>query len=131
MNLRTGLRSVLINKVGAGTRVYFAKLPQNPTYPAVTLEQISGDPGNTVNSVPGLSWARIRANSWGRTYEEADTVAHAVEAELNGQKFNLEGVRIGSIVADGIRDFYEPEVEAYYMSEDFRIFYEEASGNGD
>jgi len=122
--LRASLLSVSAVSSLVSTRAYYKKLPQDPTYPAITLEQISGDPGNAVDKVPALSWGRIRINAWGKTYASADAVAEAVENALNGKKFSPTGIRIGSIVADGMRDFYEPEVEAYYISQDYRIYYE-------
>lgn len=129
MNIKTGLRSALLSNAAVAeiidTRAYFKMLPQNPTYPALTLEQISGDPLNCVNEIPALSWTRIRINAWGETYSEADELAIAVETALNGQTFTLTGVTIGSIVADGMRDFYEPNVDAYYLTQDYKIFYKE------
>ena len=129
MNIRVGIRTALLaDTTVAGlirTRAYYKQLPQNPTYPALTLEQISGDPLNTVSSVPALSWVRIRVNAWGKTYYDADTLGTAVEDALNGETFSLTGLSIGSIVADGMRDFYEPQVSAHYMTQDFRIFYKE------
>lgn len=130
MNIKTGLRSAILTNVTVAelidTRAYFKKLPQNPIYPALTLEQISSDPLNCINEVPSLSWTRIRINAWAETYSEADELAIAVEDALNGQTFSLTGVTIGSIVADGLRDFYEPNVDAYYLTQDYKIFYTEA-----
>ena len=129
MNIRVGIRTALLadgTVAGLiGTRAYYKLLPQDPTYPALTLEQISGDPLNTVNSVPALSWARIRVNAWGKTYAAADALGIAVEDALNGETFSLTGLEIGSIVADGMRDFYEPQVSAHYMTQDYRIYYKE------
>ena len=129
MNIREGIRSAVLSDATVSntidTRAYYKMLPQNPTYPAITFEQISGDPLNALSEVPALSWSRIRVNCWGETYSDADALAIAVENALNGQTFSLTGLEIGSIVADGMRDFYEPNVEAFYITQDYRIFYKE------
>lgn len=104
-------------------RCYFVKLPQKPTYPAITVELISGDPGNCLNELPALTWSRVRVNCWAKTYEAAYELATAVETALNGQTISVTGLEVRSVVADGMRDFYEPEVEAYYVTQDYRIWH--------
>ena len=130
MNIRVGVRTALLANATikglVSTRAYFKNLPQNPTYPCLLLEQISSDPLNTVATVPGLSWARIRVIAWGKTYAAADELGVAVENCLNGQTFSLTGLEIGSVVADGMRDMYEPNVTAHYMTQDFKIYYTES-----
>jgi hypothetical protein len=108
------------------TRVYFTMLPQEPTYPAITLQLISGDPHNALNSLPALVWSRVRANSWGKTFGAANALALQVEAALNGQTATVTGLVIRSCVADGMRSFYEPAVEAHYASQDYRIWHKPA-----
>lgn len=104
-------------------RCYFVKLPQKPTYPAITVELISGDLNNCLNELPALTWSRVRVNCWATTYEAAVELAAAVETALNGQTITVSGLLIRSVVADGMRDFYEPEVEAYYATQDYRIWH--------
>ena len=106
-----------------GSRVYFQRLPQEPTLPALVIELISGDPNNAVNSVPSLVWSRIRIISWGATYRAANELSQAVENALNARQFSADGTEIRSIVADTLRDFYEPAVEAYHSSQDFKIWH--------
>ena len=108
------------------TRIYFTMLPQEPTYPAITLELISGNPGNTLNSVPTLVWSRVRANCWGRTFAAANALALLVEAALNGKRITVTGLVICSVVADGMQSLYEPAVEAHFLSQDFRIWHKPA-----
>lgn len=107
-------------------RIYFVMLPQEPTYPAITIDLISGDPGNTLSELPALVWSRVRVNCWGRTFAAAHALALLVEAALNGQKITVSGLLIRSVVADGMQSLYEPEVEAHYISQDFRIWHQPA-----
>ena len=122
-----GIRLAILADVAVAAlivdRCYFVKLPQKPTYPAVTIELISGDLNNCLNSLPALTWSRVRVNCWATTYEAAYELATAVEAALNGKTISATGIEVRSVVADGMRDFYEPAVEAYYVSQDFRIWH--------
>lgn len=111
--------------VGA-SRVYFTMLPQEPTYPAITIELISGDPSNTLTAPGTLVWSRVRINAWGKTFAAANALALQVEAALNGQTATVTGLVICSCVADGMRSFYEPAVEAHYASQDYRIWHKPA-----
>ena len=126
-----GIRAALLNDgpvsgtVG-GSRIYFKTLPQVPTYPAITLELISGNPDNTLDSLPALVWSRVRVNAWGKTYQAAMTLATQVETALNGKTITVSGLVIRSVVADGMHDEYEPAVEAHYICQDYRIWHKPA-----
>jgi len=104
-----------------GSRIYPVNLPQEPTYPAVTYLEISGDPHNSLTGPQGLHWARLRVHTWGETYGDAYETAQAVEVALNGQKFTT----LRAISALGRHDLYESAVEAYYISQDFSIWHTE------
>jgi len=125
MSLAVVLRATLIADDAVlalvSTRVYWVKLPQRPTYPAVTLELISGDPNNAVDKLSALKWARVRINVWHTKHEGAYDTAQVIETALNGKKFT----KLRSIVAGGLRDFFEPAVDAYYLTQDFSIWYYE------
>lgn len=123
MSLPVDLRAALIANApvlaAVSTRISFMLLPQEPTYPALTLELIDGDPHNTVPSTQSLHWARVRINAWGRTYGSAYETAELVETALNGQ----QTATLRSINALGKRNMYEPNVEAHYTTQDFSIWY--------
>ena len=123
MSLATALRAALIADAPVlalvSTRIYMRRLPQQPAYPAITLELINGDPNNALNALPDLKWARVRANAWGTSYGSAYELGQAVETALNGKKTTT----LRSIVGQGQRDFYEPAVDAYYLSQDFSIWH--------
>jgi len=108
------------------TRVYWGKLPQQPTWPAITLEQVSSNPHNALNSLPGLLWSRVRIHAWGSTYEMANAGAMLIETALNGATYTTTGLVVRSVVAQGLRDFYEPAVEAFHVSQDFSIWHSTA-----
>lgn len=125
MSFSSALRAALIADAdvlaAVSTRIYFVILPQVPTYPALTIERISGDPHNTVPSVQALKWARVRIHAWGETYKIAYETAKLVETALNGQKT----ATLRSIYAQGAHDNYESTIEKHYISQDFSIWYTE------
>jgi hypothetical protein len=125
-----GIRTALLADVPVAavvvTRVYFTMLPQEPVYPALTLEIISTNPGNALNSLPALVWSRVRVNAWAKTFAAAWSLAGLVETALNGKKITVSGLLIRSVVADGMQSLYEPAVEAHYISQDYRIWHKPA-----
>jgi len=127
VNIAPGIRTALAadTDVAAvvGTRIYFQRLPQEPTYPALTIEQITTDLYNTVNELQGLHWSRIRVHAWAQTYAAADTLAATVQTALNGKKITVSGLKIRSVVADGPWDSYDATADIYQLAQDFRIWH--------
>ena len=84
MNLESGVRYVLTDDTDVaalvGTRVYSGILPQNPTYPAVTIQPITEDDNNTLASRPALRWARLQIDAWAETYAGAKDLHDKVRA---------------------------------------------------
>lgn len=60
-----------------GTRVYPLRLPQNPTYEAITYQRISNGPQNGSTEIRESRW---QINCWAQTYAEAHTLAGQVKA---------------------------------------------------
>ncbi len=122
-----GIRLALLADATVATavsqRIYFQRLPQEPTYPAIVVELVSSNSNNAVNELPILMWSRVRIISWGKSYQQANELAETIERALNGRTFSVAGQEIRSITADTLRDLYEPAVEAYYTSQDFRIWH--------
>lgn len=66
------------------TRIYPLKLPQNPTYPAITYEHTDGYPIKSHSVYSGLNASMIRVICWASTYAEAKTLASYVFVALRG-----------------------------------------------
>ena len=130
MNIAPGIRTALLADAATATlvstRIYFQHLPQEPTYPALVIEQVSADPHNAVNETQTLHWSRVRVHAWATTYAAADTLASTVQTALNGKKAAVTGLAIRSVVAEGPWDMYDPSVDAYQISQDFKIWHRPA-----
>jgi hypothetical protein len=84
MSLESGLVAILDNaNTTAGTRVYPILLPESPTFPAITYQEISQVPQNHRDGNSGLDRARTQINCWGKTFEQARVLANEIRA-LNG-----------------------------------------------
>ncbi len=107
-----------------GTRLYFARLPQEPTYPAVTIQLTDRDPNNALASLPKLVRSSVLVRSWSTSYGAAHQLAYQIHSAINGQKFIVrDHSYLRSIVAGGMRDVYESEVDAYGIEQEFRIWH--------
>lgn len=122
------LRSMLLADAAVsglvGTRIYAGRLPQSHEYPAVTIDPVTEDDNNTLNSVGGLRWMRIEINAWALTYAEVNTLHKAVNTALNGSKGLFNGIDIRSVTSmSGGRYFYEDSVEAHRRLRDYSVWY--------
>ena len=60
-----------------GARIYPLKLPQSPTYEAISYERISNTGQDGTSNRKESRW---QINCWARTYAEAQTLSAAVKA---------------------------------------------------
>lgn len=67
-----------------GTRIYPDILPQDPTYPAITYQEISGPRDYTQQGADGVTTYRVQLDLWANTFEEVIPLRDAVEASVSG-----------------------------------------------
>lgn len=92
------------------TRIYPIKLPQPPTYPAITYQRIS----NTAqNGSTALRETRYQIDCWADTYTPTQTLAAAVKAALEEYKKTnaTPGIKQAYIINE--LDDYDDDVKAY------------------
>jgi len=114
-----------------GARMHPGLLPQNPAVPALTYERISGPRIQSLTGPSGRGVARLQIDSWSSTYREAQSLAAAVRASLNGFIGNLSDgasppqTRGVVIRLDNERDLHEEDVSLFRISQDYVINHEE------
>lgn len=115
-----------------GTRIYALVLPQDPTYPAVTYQRISGPRLQDLAGSAGRGMARIQIDSWSREYIQAQSIAAAIRGSLNGFIGDLgdgaspESFRDVVIRLANERDLYEDEdAPLYRVTQDFTVDHSE------
>jgi hypothetical protein len=116
----------LFGETSAEDRVYSLVLPQNPTYPAISFQQISAARTHAMGSDGPLVRVRMQVNNWGRTYADARTLAGEVLARLSRFKGTSAGIQILDVLLDNELDTYEMDAEARRVIQDYTIFVEES-----
>lgn len=96
-----------------GTRMYPSLLPQNPTLPALTYQQVSGVREVILDGPVDLVPFRIQVDCYAWTTLERDALAKAVRLKLHGFSGDVGGSpptwRIGLASLDNEQDNDEPE----------------------
>lgn len=137
MILEDGIVALLANAgevarlVGGPTvtkaRVYPLVLPQNPTFPALTHQRVSGVRELTHDGPDGVVWCRLQIDTWASSFVSATQLADAVRRVLDGFR-GLAGevtVQRAELLAD--RHLHEADLNLYRVSQDFGIWYEEST----
>lgn len=93
-----------------GTRVYPLRLPQGPTYPAITYFKVSNTRVRTMGA-PNLGGRpRVQVSCWGETYASAKAVANQVRAALDGYGPATMG-GVGGLVVKAVQLENEQDLE--------------------
>lgn len=106
MTIGTLMHAKLVASGGVSQRVYPLKLPQSPTYPAISYQRVSNT--GTNGSTP-LRQTRYQINCWASTYAGTQTIAAAIKTAFEEY---TEGAIKMSLVVNEIDD-YEDEVDVY------------------
>jgi len=109
-------------------RIYPNILPQDPTFPSITYNRVSGrrvlklNPGRS-----GLAVARFHINCWAETYSAVKALAEEVRIALQGYQGVLsDGVSAQAVHFYGDWDQYESETHEYRVIMDFEIWHTES-----
>ena len=98
--------------IGSGNdaRFYPLVLPQDPVYPAITYQVISGPRDYTQDGADGVVRFRVQFNLYGANYAEAKALRDAVETTLSGlnnEPFGSPPVIVKGVFLTNERDTYE------------------------
>lgn len=105
-------------------RIYPDKLPQNPTYPALTYEIISDIPYRTLDGDSDREKIRARIHCWATTAAVRNDLARKVRTSLADFKGTMGTVVVSSTKFETWNDFYEDVPEVYRRATDFFITHE-------
>ena len=106
---------------GDACRIYPLKLPQDPTYPAVTYQVVSGSRHHDMD----IAYPRIQYTTFAGTYSQAKELANLLRLHISRLKGVLSGIAIKQIQYINAVEFYQDDVGIYYIPQDFKIIYEE------
>jgi hypothetical protein len=114
MSIAARLRGALSGNSGVttlvSTRIYPLKLPQNPTYEAISFQRISNTPtnGNT-----DLRESRWQINCWADTYVESQALALAVKTALEEYKDTTATPGIKQAYVANEQDDYDDDAKVF------------------
>ena len=134
MILLTGdLYSFLVRDaaIGAaiGARCYPTILPQAPTYPALTYQEISATRVRDTLGPAGKVRRRIQIDAWAMTHVEAISLGELVRDALDGFRGMMGSTEVGSTILVNELEVFEQEagtVGIYRLSQDYQIGHLEA-----
>jgi len=125
MTIEAALVSYLRNTPGVqtlvGTRIYPQRLPQTPTYPAITYARISGNRHHNID----VAYHTFQFDCWATSYGGAQDVAEVLRVALQREKRFMSGIEVIQCIYQNQTDFYEDDVKLHRASVDFRIIYRE------
>jgi len=109
------------------SRIYPVKLPQDPTYPALTYFRVSALRHSSMGNDTGLVEKRIQVSSWAKLYSEVNDLAERVRDAMQRTRGVFSGVEILDIFMDGDGpEIWEDEVDVYQAITDCNVIYREA-----
>ena len=108
-------------------RVYpFAAVPQSPTYPYVTYQQINlVERSRSMTGDDGLRKDRVQVDVWADSYSGMAALANAVNDALNRWSGTEAGVTIQGSYHEDARDLHEDDLQIYRRSLDYEIAWNE------
>lgn len=112
-----------------GQRVYSQTLPQNPTFPCITFQQLSSEVIDDVNNNHSLEKVIFQVDVWSNRGAECNSVSELLRQAISGYAGMNRGVKIKAIRLTSRRDRYEPEVKNYRKIHDFEIWHKELNLN--
>lgn len=107
-----------------GLRIYPQELPQKPTLPALTYNQISAVRVRELAGPAGKARRRIQIDCWASTYKGAHALADAVRQTLEPFYGSMANTEVGSIMLDNEFDLFEEEAGVtgiYRVMQDYLI----------
>ncbi len=102
-------------------RIYILKLPQNPTYPAITYFKVSSPRHHDL----AVSYPRFQFDSWASSYSVARSVANEIRKAIQREKGIWDGIKVIQVVYLNESELYENDTKIYHIVTDFQILYRE------
>lgn len=102
-------------------RIYILKLPQNPTYPAITYFRVSNPRHHDID----VSYTRFQFDSWASSYSIARNVANKIRKAIQREKGVWDGIKIIQVVYLNESELYENDTKIFHIVTDFQILYRE------
>jgi len=126
--IEKALKAILAADSGVSaitTRIYPNMIPQDPTFPLIAYQKISGPRDHHLQGPSGKAHPRFQIEAWAKTYTAAKDLANAIRTALDGETFTSGTVTIGSCLIQNEQDGYEPSVKCHRIMMDFNLWHTE------
>ena len=105
-------------------RIYPAKLPQDPTLPALSYKRISGVTLERQNGPACVDIVRIQIDCWAKVYEDAKNLAKLVRARLEAYQGLMGSIQVQACrVLEDSMDDWDDVPDDYRVTSEFEIWY--------
>ena len=102
-------------------RIYPDKLPQSPTYPALTYEIISDIPHRSLDGDSNLERIRARIHCWAETAAGRDDLSRKVRTALADFSGLMGTTKVPSVKFETWHNLFDDVPEVYRRVVDFMI----------
>ncbi len=117
MKTRTAINDIV------GSRIYFAKLPQNATFPLLVSNRISTTRNYSHSGDSNLTPARVQYSCYAETWAAAKDLAEQVVSEMSGFSGTAGSTTVYSTFVENELDLTDPESKLYFIPVDLMITY--------
>ncbi len=109
-----------------GTRIYRAKLPNNPTFPAITVSRVDAKRQNHSHNGRRVGQSRIQCTAWATSDGAADNLSELIADSLNAvdNTYMAPGVYVIRSDDQGSFPDVNPDLDLWLMHRDFMIQYQ-------
>lgn len=108
-----------------GSRFYSVENPQDPTYPLINLERLSGVRQYSMDGQTGPTPGRFEINCYSDTLNGARVLGEAVRSKLSGFAGTAGSGTIHGAFLQDSEDIYDKELKKHIVSMDWEVWYNE------
>ena len=106
-----------------GQRVYFIKLPQDTTFPALTINRISTQRRRSHGGNSNLTRPRIQLTCFAETYLATKAISTQIVNALESYVGTMGSTQVYDSFVENELDLYDSESKIYYLPIDVMIRY--------
>lgn len=130
-SIEDAFRSVLINDVDlaalVGTRVYIDHLPQNPTFPAITIHDMTSEIYGDNRGCWTLEKIPYQVDVWAKSSPDRAIVSEALRLAISGYTGEPLGVKIRGIEIQSRQNMFQAEIDNYRKIHRVAVWHKESN----
>lgn len=108
-----------------GTRVWYSALPQDPTLPAITVQEITGVPEPVMGNDTGHVRGMIQVDAWDATRNGCKALGEQVRDALQRHAGTHDSSVLTFVGMNSLGVRYESEGRNWRHSQDFELWWTE------